>query len=146
MDLNLLLQQLKDAGKLTDFLFLLSESQALFNCNTEQCLPEGPYGNIFRRQMVLNKIGTQFEGHVHHYDHVTYLIRGKVLRQIKETPDSEPIEHIFEAPSAMLIRADCYHKFTALSEDVIAECVYALRNSKTGEITEKWDGGMGPYV
>ncbi len=95
--------------------------------------------------MVLNKIGSQFEGHQHKYDHVTYLIRGKVLRQIKETKDSEFIEHIFQAPCSMLIRANCFHKFTALTDDVIAECVYAIRDSNTGNVISNWDGSAGPY-
>jgi len=145
MDLQALARDLKAAGQLSDFLTELGQTKGLYNCTTGALLPEGPYGNIYRRSMALKEFGAQFEGHEHNYDHITYLIRGKVLRKTIAHKGAPAIEEIFEAPSAMLIRAECWHEFTALTDDVIAECVYAIRDSKTGNIVPVYDGGSGPY-
>jgi predicted metal-dependent enzyme (double-stranded beta helix superfamily) len=152
MDLKALAQQLKESGQLADFMDELGATTGLFNCSTHAMLPEGPYGNIYRRQMVVDKAGASMEGHKHNFDHVTYVIRGKVLATTWK-PGADGKKHpgtlreeVFQAPCSVLIRKDNFHKFTALTDDVILECVYAIRDSKSGEFAESWDGSTHPYT
>jgi hypothetical protein len=151
MDLKALAQQLKESGQLADFMEEIGAVTGLFNCSTEAVLKEGVYGNLYRRQMVVDKKGASMEGHQHNYDHMTYLIRGKVLMTTwkpgadgKKHPGTSR-EEIFQAPAAILIRKSNFHKFTALTDDAILECVYAVRDTKTGEFAESWDGSRHPY-
>lgn len=143
---------LKERGQLAEFLEIANATTGLFNCSTEQVLSEGAYGNLYRRQMVVDRKGAQVEGHKHNYDHMTYLIRGKVLMTVwkedaqgKKHPGTSK-EEVFQAPAAILIRKNNFHKFTAQTDDVILECVYAIRDTKTGEFAESWDGSKHPYT
>lgn len=145
-DLIALAERLKSEGRLSEFMEAAGLLTGLFNCSTFPCLAEGAYGNLYRRQMVLDKTGAKFEGHLHNFDHITYLIRGKVLRRVREVEGGPFQEEVFQAPCSMLIRAKCWHEFIALSDDVIAECVYPLRNGDTGEFISTWDGDKRPYV
>lgn len=151
-DLVALANELKSSGQLSEFLKVLEVWNGLFNCSTNPVLAEGPRGNLYVRQMVADKIGTVVEGHKHNFDHTTYIISGKVLRKVwdvdvdgNEIPGTSK-EEIFQAPAWMLIKKEKYHQFTALTENVILECVYAIRDSQTGEFSENWDGSKGPYV
>lgn len=147
-----IVEHLKSTGRLAEFLDAANAVSGLFNCSTEKVLSEGPYGNLYRRQMVVDKKGAQVEGHKHNYDHVTYLIRGKVLMTVwKEDAQGNKHpgtarEETFQAPASILIRKNNFHKFTALTDDTILECVYAIRDSKTGEFAESWDGSKHPYI
>jgi predicted metal-dependent enzyme (double-stranded beta helix superfamily) len=153
---NISLSELGDwlisKGRLADFLDVVGATTGLFNCSTEKVLTEGAYGNLYRRQMVVDRQGASVEGHKHNWDHVTYVIRGKVLMTVwkedyngKKHPGTS-VERIYQAPAAILIRKNNFHKFTALTDDVILECVYAIRDSKTGEFSESFDGSMHPYT
>lgn len=152
MDLNKLFNDLKDAGQLGEFMELAGNSTGLYNCTTKPSLNEGIYGSIFRRQMVIDQAGCACEGHKHNFHHVTYLIRGKVVMTVCDVDSNDtPIpgtvrEEIFQAPASILIHKNKWHKFTALTDDVIAECIYAIRDGSTGEYTENWDGSIGPYA
>jgi len=152
MDLEKLKSDLMASGQLAEFMEIAGATTGLFNCSTQAVLTEGAYGNLYRRQMVVKEKGAQVEGHQHNYDHVTYLIRGKVLMTVwKEGADGKKHpgtsrEEIFQAPSAITIRKNNFHKFTALTDDAILECVYAIRDSKTGEFSESFDGSLHPYT
>ena len=152
LDLEKLKSDIMASGQLADFLEEVGATTGLFNCSTEKVLTEGAYGNLYRRQMVVKERFAQVEGHQHHYDHMTYLIRGKVIMTTwKEGTDGKKhpgtsVEKEFQAPSAILIRKNNFHKFTALTDDAILECVYAIRDSKTGEFSESFDGSLHPYT
>jgi hypothetical protein len=152
MTVSEIFEALKSKGQLAEFLETVGATSGLFNCSTDKVLSEGPYGNLYRRQMVVDTKFAQVEGHKHNYDHVTYLIRGKVLMTVwkedyqgNKHPGTSK-EETFQAPSAILIRKNNFHKFTALTDDTILECVYAIRDSKTGEFSESWDGSKHPYI
>ena len=84
----------------------------------------GYFGNIWVKSHILkNKGDTNGGGHKHHFDHVTLLIRGSVEVQIPDCPSK-----IFTAPTFIVIKKDNEHKFTALEDDTIFYCVFALRD------------------
>ena len=83
----------------------------------------GFFGNIWVRQNTMEKSGEVFPGHKHHFDHVTLLAKGSIEVEVN---GYEPKK--FEAPTFVIIRKEHEHKITALTDDVIYYCVFALRN------------------
>lgn len=93
----------------------------------------GYYGNIWVRSHYFKKVGdTNGGGHKHNFDHVTLLVNGSVLVEVE---GYEPKE--FHAPTFITIDKDHSHKFTALTDDVVYYCVFALRDI---------DGNIGDIV
>jgi len=89
----------------------------------------GYFGNVWVRQHNLEKMGdTNNGGHVHYFDHVTLLVRGKVRVDVTDTITKEERTKDFEGPTFMVIRKDHRHKITALTDDVQYYCVFALRD------------------
>lgn len=112
----------------------------------------GPKGNIFFRAMMFPQVGDSIQGHAHHYDHVTYLRRGalnvvawKVDPKTGEPTDEKVIDRSYAAPCAILIKREWAHQLTALMPETEADCVFALRDSATGEVADDWDGSLDPY-
>ena len=100
----------------------------------------GYFGNIWVRSFFLEKAGmTNGMGHKHNHDHVTLLISGKVL---VEVDGFEPTE--FVGPTFIIVDKDHHHKFTALSDNVLYFCVFALRDLD-GEVTDIYSGNNSPY-
>jgi hypothetical protein len=91
----------------------------------------GHFGNIWVRQNSMDKAGDSFGGHEHHFDHVTLLAQGKVLVEVE---GYEPKQ--FQSPTFIVIKKDKQHKITALTDDVLYYCVFALRD-KNGEVLEE---------
>jgi hypothetical protein len=91
----------------------------------------GYFGNIWVRQNSIDHAGDCFPGHEHHFDHVTLLVQGKVL---VEVDGYEPKE--FQAPTFIVIKKDKQHKITALVDNVVYYCVFALRDDN-GEVLEE---------
>jgi len=83
----------------------------------------GFFGNIWVRQNVLDKAGEAQSGHRHYFDHVTMLVKGKVLVQVE---NEEPKE--FTAPTFIVIRKEHKHRIVALEDNVVYYCVFALRD------------------
>lgn len=83
--------------------------------------------NLWLRQMHFVSAGDRNEGHLHNYDHVTLLAKGRV------EVDVEGAKTIFSAPQMIFIAKSKRHFLTALDDDTIAYCVHALR---TGEREE----------
>lgn len=83
----------------------------------------GYFGNIWVRQNAMEKAGVSYPGHKHHFDHVTLLSKGKVQIEVEGQPTKE-----FSAPTFIVIRKELEHKITALTDDVLYYCVFALRN------------------
>lgn len=104
----------------------------------------GPFGNVFIRPMYFPQIGSVLKGHTHNYDHVTWLSGGSVLVR-HELPGGEKGERVYRARCPILIKKGVVHEFTALTEGVEADCIYALRDLTTGEVIEHWDGGLEAY-
>lgn len=77
------------------------------------------YGGIAIRTLTLHHAGQYHQGHRHNYDHVTNLVQGSV---ICEVDGCEP--KLYVAPCQITIGADHWHKFTAVSDDVLYQCIY----------------------
>ena len=99
----------------------------------------GYFGNIWVRQHYYKKAGDYHEGHKHHFDHVTLVARGSVLCEVE---GCEPKE--FKAPTFIVIKKDDLHKFTALEDDTVFYCVFALRDID-GNQTDIYSGDNSPY-
>jgi hypothetical protein len=98
----------------------------------------GYFGNIWVRQNNLTDKGDSFPGHTHVFDHVSLLARGSVLVEVE---GYEP--KVFEAPTFIVIKKEMKHKFTALEDNVLYYCVFALRDVD-GEVIEIYDEKNSP--
>jgi hypothetical protein len=83
----------------------------------------GWFGNIWVRQNNLPKSGDFYDGHVHKFDHVTLLVSGKVYVEVEGHEGKE-----FSAPTFIVIRKEHKHKMTAMEDNTVYYCVFALRN------------------
>ncbi len=145
MDLVLLAKELKESGKTLDFLKLVCDNAGLSNCSIE-----GPWGNVYFRPMELPDVGSYSEGHTHNFDHVSVFHTGKVL--IKFYPSDAQgnklgmeREAIYQAPCRVLIKANYFHEIVALEPNTTYDCVFAIRDSRTGLVSGNWDGSPVPY-
>lgn len=104
----------------------------------------GYFGNIWVKSHVLRKKGdtngANGEGHLHDFDHVTLLLKGSVLVEIV---GSEPKK--FEAPTFIGIRKEKSHRFTALEDNTVYFCVFALRDVDGEVVDEIIDEDNLPY-
>lgn len=100
----------------------------------------GFYGNIWVRSHTYRKAGDRNgEGHYHRFNHVSLLVKGAVRVEVE---GSEPKRYM--APTFIIIDKDKKHRVTALEDDTIWYCVYALRDIN-GEVTEIYSGDNTPY-
>lgn len=90
----------------------------------------GYFGNIWVKQNLLLKNGDNGGGHAHRFDHVTLLCQGKVKVEIEGHPPKE-----FTAPTFIIIRKEHQHRITALADNTIYYCVFALRDIN-GEVVD----------
>ena len=98
----------------------------------------GYFGNIWVRMHWFELAGDIHNGHIHHFDHVTLVVRGRVRCEVEEVTTE------FTAPTFIVIKKDKWHKFTALEDDTVYYCIYALRDMN-GEITDVYSGDNSPY-
>lgn len=96
----------------------------------------GYFGNIWVKQNLLLKSQDNGGGHVHSFDHVTLLCQGKVKVEVQGYPPKE-----FTAPTFIVIRKEHEHKITALEDNTIYYCVFALRDID-GEVVDDIYGGQ----
>lgn len=100
----------------------------------------GYFGNIWVRANKLEQAGdTNGGGHKHYFDHVTLLTSGSVKVEVE---GYEPKE--FKAPNFIVVKKEHNHKFTALEDNTIYYCVFALRDVD-GNVTEIYSGDNSPY-
>lgn len=100
----------------------------------------GYFGNIWVRSHTLLKAGdTNGGGHKHYFDHVTLLVAGSVTVEVE---GHEPKK--FTAPNFIVIDKDKKHKFTALEDNTVYFCVFALRDID-GDVTDIYSGDNLPY-
>lgn len=98
----------------------------------------GYFGNIWVRQNVLDRVGdTNGGGHKHKFDHVSLLTQGKVRVEIEGHPPKD-----FAAPTFIVVRKEHNHKFTALEDNTIWYCVFALRDLDGEPIDELFSEDM----
>ena len=100
----------------------------------------GFYGNVWVRSHTYRKAGdTNGGGHYHHFNHVTLLAKGAIKVEIEGT---EPKR--FMAPTFIVIDKDKKHKITALEDDTVYYCVFALRDVD-GDVADIYSGDNTPY-
>lgn len=99
----------------------------------------GYFGNIWVRQNVLEKAGDTAGGHYHLFDHVSLLAKGTVEVEIEGHPSKQ-----FVAPTFIVIRKEFNHKFTAITDDVLWYCVFAIRD-EDGSLTDTYPETSNPY-
>jgi quercetin dioxygenase-like cupin family protein len=99
----------------------------------------GYFGNIWVRQNYFSKAGEVHPGHKHHFDHVTLLAKGSVQVKVEDHPPK-----VFEAPTFIIIKKEHSHEITALEDDTLWYCVFALRDAD-GEVTDIYSGDNSPY-
>lgn len=100
----------------------------------------GYFGNIWvRAHHMKNKGNSNGGGHLHHFDHVTLLARGSVEVEVEGHSPK-----IFKSPNFIVIKKEHKHKITALEDDTLYYCVYALRDVN-GEVTDLYSGDNSPY-
>ena len=99
----------------------------------------GYFGNIWVRQNVLENEGDESEGHIHLFDHVSLLARGSVEVTIDGYPPRQ-----FVAPTFIVIKKEHRHKFTALTDDVLWYCVFAIRD-EDGELSDIYPKTSSPF-
>lgn len=103
-------------------------------------------GNIFLREMRLDRAGDVVEGHTHNFDHTTYVVRGAI--QIETLGESATRSRVIKASDGfnwVLIKADVNHKITALEDNTLAHCIYSHRNPQ-GEVVQAYDGWTPGYL
>lgn len=99
----------------------------------------GYFGNIWVRQNELEKSGDSFDGHKHHFDHVTLLVKGSVTVEVEGHQAKQ-----FNAPTFIVIRKEHKHKITALTDDVLYYCVFALRDMEGNIVDEMFEDKHNP--
>ena len=105
----------------------------------------GYFGNIWVRSHRLENSGDQNGGgHLHPFDHVTMLHKGRILAETTNPETGEMRSKEFTAPTFIVIRKNLKHKFTALEDDTQYYCVFALRDVD-GDVTDIYSGDNDPY-
>lgn len=99
----------------------------------------GYFGNIWVRQNELEKSGDSFDGHKHHFDHVTLLVKGSVTVEVEGRQAKQ-----FNAPTFIVIRKEHQHKITALTDNVLYYCVFALRDIEGNIVDEMFEDKHNP--
>lgn len=105
-------------------------------------------GNIFIREMALEKKGDVVKGHTHNFDHTTYVVRGSVLIESLNPNGSvkqKVVKKAEEGHNWVLIKADVKHRITALEDNCMAHCIYAHRTPQ-GDVVQTSTGWTEGYV
>lgn len=105
----------------------------------------GYFGNIWVRSHLLKKAGDTNGGqggggHYHAFDHVTLLIKGSVK---VEVAGYEPT--VYKAPTFIIIKKDKKHRVTALEDNTVYYCVFALRDIN-GDVSDIYSPQNSPYA
>lgn len=83
----------------------------------------GFVGNVWIRQNLLEKTGDTAGGHLHYHDHVSLLTQGSVEVQVENEPSKT-----FTAPTFIVIKKQHRHVITALQDNTVFYCIYAMRD------------------
>lgn len=101
----------------------------------------GFFGNIWVRSHNYNKAGhTNGGGHYHLFDHVTLLVKGSIKVEVE---GYEPTR--YSAPTFVIIKKDEKHLITALEDNTVYYCVFAMRDIN-GDITDVYSQDNSPYM
>jgi hypothetical protein len=90
----------------------------------------GLISNLFVRQMHFKNVGDSETSHMHQFDHMTLLAKGK----LQITVDNQVSE--FVAPHIIYINKDKIHELVAMSPDTVAYCIHPLRGPGQEDIID----------
>lgn len=105
-------------------------------------------GNIFVRTGGPLQNGEVVHTHCHNFDHVTYIPHGSaIIEQMTPPTDENPSGTVLQAVTKsadegrnfVLIKAECWHRITALEDGTIYHCIFAHRNPQ-GDVVQEYDG------
>lgn len=99
----------------------------------------GFFGNIWVRQNVLANAGDVFSGHKHYFDHVTLLVSGTIEMEVDGYPPKQ-----FVGPTFIVIKKEYAHKVTAITDNAIFYCVFALRDINGEVMDDIYSGQHDP--
>jgi quercetin dioxygenase-like cupin family protein len=97
-------------------------------------ITERQSGNVFIRDVRLEKVGDSIPGHTHNYDHTMFFMKGEAKLTVITNESVE--ESVIKAPADMLIVKNARHAIEALTDDVYFCCVFPHRN-REGEVTDE---------
>ena len=80
---------------------------------------------IFVKSVAIAKSGTLLPQHAHVWDHTSFIARGRVSVWIDDTRLGE-----FAAPSHVLIRKGCFHRFLTLEDETVILCMHNLHGAE----------------
>jgi quercetin dioxygenase-like cupin family protein len=85
------------------------------------------------------KKGESVQGHTHNFDHATYCPSGGFLIKRKHPDGREDSRELWAGDLPLLIKAECWHKMTALADGSVYHCIYAHRTAQ-GEVSQTYTG------
>lgn len=77
------------------------------------------YGGIWVRKLYFDTTSTVHDGHEHDHDHISLLVKGRVLVEVEGYELKE-----FVAGDMIIIRKEKHHKITALEDDTLWFCIF----------------------
>ena len=112
---------------MTPFEKLKKELNVMHHCQTETL----SFGNIWMRKMIFHKKGMIKDGHIHDFDHISYVMRGKVEAFRVDTGESLGI---FKQDDHILVPKGLAHSIISLEDNSSACCLQALRDIELQEV------------
>lgn len=90
-------------------------------------------GGVYVKIMRMEK-GWAARQHSHHYDHLTVLAHGSVAVKVDGKVD------YYDAPTAIMVRADKQHNFIATKDGTVCLCIHKVRDEETidGFVKTPW--------
>ena len=95
------------------------------------------YGNIWTREILLEKAGEMKRGHRHKFDHLHFLAKGKVKVNVYAEGNRKNLLFSGEvsAPYWLKVPKDHFHDITALEDNCLGYCIQAVHD-KSGNVVE----------
>jgi hypothetical protein len=89
---------------------------------------------------MLEKKGQFHQGHRHNFDHITNLIKGSVLLEMDGAEQT-----VYNAVAMIGISKDRWHKFTALEDEVIYQCIFKMVDKDDLNGLKNFPYGHAPF-
>ena len=89
----------------------------------------GYFGNIWVRAHHFAKAGDTFQGHIHTFDHVSFLTRGSVRVMV------DGLTTDYAATNFIVVDKNKEHSLQALEDNTEWWCVFAVRDTN-GEVAD----------
>lgn len=101
----------------------------------------GFYGNVWVRKLYFENTGVVHDGHSHNHDHLSILVKGSVIVEIEGYKPQT-----YHAPTFITIKAEDHHKITALEDDTIWFCVFAMRDTDEMSAEDYYGNDNNPRI